>query len=75
MRKYVTLIMVIALPAAGGFLGWFAAPELARVHYTVRLAERVRLEQTTSEAGSTLESAAFRASGEKAAEKKPEKAA
>jgi NosR/NirI family transcriptional regulator, nitrous oxide reductase regulator len=66
MRKTVTLIMVIVLPVAGGFLGRFASPELARVHYTVRLAERVRLEQTTTEAGSTLESDAFRASGEKA---------
>jgi ferredoxin len=66
MRKYVTLIMVIVLPVAGGFVGRFAAPELARVYYTVRLAERVRFEKTTSEAGSTLESDAFRASGAKA---------
>ena len=66
MRKYVTLVMVLVLPVAGGLVGRFAAPELARVHYTVRLADRVRLERTTSEAGSTLESDAFRASGEKA---------
>jgi ferredoxin len=65
MRKYVALLMVFVLPAAGGVLGRFAAPLFARVHYTVRLADRVRLEQTISDAGSTLESDAFRASGRK----------
>jgi len=68
MRKYVAILMVFVLPVAGGFLGRFAAPLFARVHYVVRLADRVRLEQSKPDVGSTLESDAFRASARKAEE-------
>jgi NAD-dependent dihydropyrimidine dehydrogenase PreA subunit len=65
MRKYIVLVLTLVLPIAGAVAGGLAGPLFARTHYVVRLADRVRLEETDESAGTTLESDAFRASGRK----------
>lgn len=61
----LALVFAVGLAAVlvGGWLGWRAAPELARWHATVALAERVALENAGKVKGTTLESRAFRQLG------------
>ncbi len=66
MRKPAALILVIALPAIGALIGWFAAPVFARAHYLVQQADQVRLELANPDAAHTLQSDAFRLHGTKA---------
>ena len=55
-----------ALVAAGFWLGRQLETPLGRVHPTIRLAERVRLEQTGRVQGTTDSSDAFRNTGRSA---------
>jgi len=60
-RRLALLIALLpALAAAGGYLGSLAGGPMARMHYTVRLAERVAAEQAGEVAGTTDASDAFR---------------
>ncbi|HUW57889.1 MAG TPA: hypothetical protein VMZ92_14710 [Planctomycetota bacterium] len=63
MRKYIVLLAVVLLPVAGAFAGRLAGPVLARTHYTVYLADRIRLETADPTLERTLESTAFRTQG------------
>lgn len=65
MRKLIVLLLVVVLSVVGFFAGRFAAPLLARRHYAVRLADRLRLEAENSDLEPTLESNAFRATGKR----------
>lgn len=62
------LVLLLALPLIGAVLGRGAGPFSARAHRTVRLAERISLEDSEALAERTLESEAFRATGKPAAE-------
>jgi ferredoxin len=44
-RLAILLVLVPVLLAAGGVGGWALGPPMARMHYTVRQADRVRLEE------------------------------
>jgi len=61
MRTLVALTVLLA--AVGALAGRWAAPSLARANATVRLAERVALEEARGLAERTLESQAFRDTG------------
>lgn len=58
-RLVLLLVLVPALLAGGGALGWLAGPALSRMHFTVRVAERVRLEETGQAQGTVDMSDAF----------------
>lgn len=60
----VLIVLLPALVAGGVFLGMRLGPALARMHATVRLADRVWLEESGKAAGMTTASAAFRRSGQ-----------
>jgi NosR/NirI family transcriptional regulator, nitrous oxide reductase regulator len=57
------LAMLLPLVAAAGWLGGLLGPTMARLHPTVQLADRVRLENAGTVEGTTDASDAFRASG------------
>jgi len=59
-RLAMLLLLLPLLAAAGGFAGSLAAAPLARMHYAVRLAERVSAEQAGQVEGTTNASDAFR---------------
>jgi NosR/NirI family transcriptional regulator, nitrous oxide reductase regulator len=60
-RLGVTLALAPLIIAAGGVTGFLSSDVLARLHATVRLAERVAAEERGEFAEMTLESEAFRA--------------
>ncbi|MDD5261297.1 MAG: 4Fe-4S binding protein [Methylacidiphilales bacterium] len=65
--KRLLAAMILLLPVlliAGGLLGGVTGKNLARKHRIVNLAERVYLEETGKESGTTDASAAFRVTGE-----------
>ena len=68
MSRRLLTIIVLALPAVGGVVGYFGGPLLARASDTVKLAERIYEEDSTGLAERTLESEAFRATGQPAEE-------
>jgi NAD-dependent dihydropyrimidine dehydrogenase PreA subunit len=53
------LVLLPLLVVMGGLLGWAVSPTLCRVHYKVRLAERVWAEEQGYVQGNTDESEAF----------------
>lgn len=63
MNRAVWWIVLAILPVGGAIRGRWAGPGLARAHRTVRLADRIRLEDGQGIAERTLASAAFRATG------------
>lgn len=63
MRKLVVILLMPVLPVLGGVGGHFSAPLLSKMHYVVRLADQVRLEEADAAVAPTLESDAFRATG------------
>jgi len=58
-RLAVLLVLVPVLLAGGGVGGWALGPPMARMHYTVRQADRVRLEEVGRVEGSEDISDAF----------------
>ena len=64
-KKRLALLMVLLLILAflGGWAGYSLKTTTARMHATVRLAERIRLEETGKAEGTTDASDAFRALG------------
>ena len=64
MSRRLLTIIVLALPAVGGVVGYFGGPLLARASDTVKLAERIYEEDSTGLDERTLESEAFRATGQ-----------
>jgi ferredoxin len=63
-RRGWILLATLALVGAGGLLGWWAGPWLARGNYIVQVAEQVQREEAREvEPGQTLQSQAFRATG------------
>ena len=63
-RRLVAMILTLpVLLAFGGWLGGTAGNHLATSHRTVRLAERIFLEESEKVQGTTVPSAVFRASG------------
>ena len=68
MNRRLLIILVLALPAVCGLAGYFAGPLLAGANDTVRLAERIFTEDSTGLTERTLESEAFRATGQPAEE-------
>ena len=56
----VLLPLLPLLGAGGAAAGWYVSPALARMHHTVRLADRVFLEETGAVEGVTDDSKAFR---------------
>jgi NAD-dependent dihydropyrimidine dehydrogenase PreA subunit len=74
-RLLVSLAAIPILAAAGAWAGHMSAGLLAGVHPTVRLAERVWLEDTGAAEGTTDASDAFRGSGEETADLYAEAAA
>ena len=60
MRKYMVLVMMVLLPAAGALIGGVAGPSMARTNYTVRVARRIKVEEERKLEDRTLESEAFR---------------
>jgi len=60
------LALLPVLGAAGGWLGGAFGGTMARMHPTVRLADRIRLENAGQAKGTTDESEAFRATGKPA---------
>ena len=67
MRR-TSAFLLIMLPFLWAVGGYFAGPLLARPHFTVKLAERIAMEDSRQLADRTLESEAFRATGRPAAE-------
>ncbi len=67
-RLALLLLLVPVLIAAGAWVGSSLWPVTARAHATVRLAERVRLENQGEVEGTTDASDAFRATGQPAVE-------
>jgi len=63
-RLIKLLVLVPVLVVLGGGLGYVARPMLARMHATVRLAERVFLEESAQVEDRTDASEAFRATGQ-----------
>jgi polyferredoxin len=65
-KKRLAVILLIApvLIAVMAWAGYAASDKLARVNTTVTLADRVYLEETGAETGTTDASAAFRSTGE-----------
>jgi len=61
-----TLVLLPLLTAAGGALGGMLGPTMARLHPTVALADRIRLEDAGTVQGTTDASEAFRATGRSA---------
>lgn len=59
------LVLLPLLAAAGGGLGWRLRGTLGRMHSTVRLAERIRMEEAGEVKDLTDASEAFRGSGRK----------
>ncbi|HDS84089.1 MAG TPA: 4Fe-4S binding protein [Phycisphaerales bacterium] len=59
-RARVLLVLLPVIILLGGWIGFKAAPALARSNAVVRLAERIRLEETGLVADRTDESTAFR---------------
>jgi NosR/NirI family nitrous oxide reductase transcriptional regulator len=59
----VTLALLPVLVVAGGFFGGLLGPTMARLHPTVALADRIRLENAGEVDGTTEASEAFRATG------------
>jgi len=59
----VMLALLPALVVAGGFFGGLLGPTMARLHPTVALADRIRLENAGEVDGTTEASEAFRATG------------
>jgi len=57
------LVLLPVLVAVGGVVGWWLGPPMSRMHATVRLAERVWLEEEGKVEGDTDESQAFRRTG------------
>ena len=64
----VLLILIPVLIFVGGWSGFKVKNTLAQMHSTVRLAERVRMEETDQVQGTTDASDAFRATGMENAE-------
>jgi ferredoxin len=58
----VTLALTPVLVASGAYFGTYLAAPLARVHWQVRLAERIRQEEAGQVEGMTVASEAFRES-------------
>ena len=69
-KKRLALLFVLlpVLVFAGGWAGYGIKNMMSRMHPTVRLAERVRLEETGKVEGTTDASDAFRATGTETAE-------
>ena len=67
-RLAICIILLPLLIGAGGWIGVRVSPALSRVNPTVRLAERVWLEDTGRVEGADLASQAFRAGGRPSAE-------
>jgi NosR/NirI family nitrous oxide reductase transcriptional regulator len=63
-RLALFLVLLPVLVAAGGWAGYTLKERLARVHPTVRTAERVYLEETGQVQGTTNASDGFRATGQ-----------
>jgi NAD-dependent dihydropyrimidine dehydrogenase PreA subunit len=63
-KTALAIAAVVALPALGGVGGYFAGPALARADYWVILAARVRAEDEHEIEERTLESEAWRDTGE-----------
>jgi NAD-dependent dihydropyrimidine dehydrogenase PreA subunit len=57
------LALLPVLIGASALLGWLAGPHLARMDYTVRLAERIRMEDAGQVEGQIPMSEAFRGTG------------
>lgn len=62
-RRLVWAAVLVGLPVGGMVLVRAAGPGMARAHRTVRLADRVRLENDRQLTERTLASTAFRATG------------
>jgi len=62
-RLAILILLLPALTAAGAVMGRSVSEQLAKLDYTVALAERVRLEETLLVEGQTDASEAFRATG------------
>ena len=62
-RLALLLLLLPVLIALGGWLGSFLTTPLSRVHATVRLAERIHLEETGAVTETTDASDAFRTTG------------
>lgn len=61
--RFWARVLIVLLPfmiVVGGWIGYEAAPALARANPTVRLADRIRLEEAGLVSGRTDESTAFR---------------
>lgn len=58
------LLLLPVMVGLGAWLGYLASPELSRVHYTVRLAERLWAEQQGQVEGTSPPSDAFYRRGE-----------
>jgi ferredoxin len=71
----VTLALLPVLVLAGGYLGGLLGGAMARLHPTVALADRIRLENAGEVEGTTDASDAFRATGRTAADLYAEAAA
>jgi NosR/NirI family nitrous oxide reductase transcriptional regulator len=59
----VAILLIPVITVAGGMLGKVAAKQMARGHATVRLADRINLEETEVVSEMTDQSEAFRATG------------
>ena len=67
MKKWLWLATFCAA-AIGALLGWRAGAFFARENFTVQLAARIAMEDSTATPERTLESEAFRATGRPASE-------
>ncbi len=68
MNRRLLIIVVLSLPVVCGVAGYFAGPFLAQASDTVKLAERISEEDSAGLTERTLESEAFRATGQPAGE-------
>lgn len=62
-RLALLIVFLPVLVFLGGWVGWSLRPVTSRMHSTVRLAERIYLEENGKAVGTTNASLAFRATG------------
>jgi len=63
-RLVIGAVLLVALPCLGALAGRFAAPALARTDYSVQVARRLGMEESRLLKDRTLQSAAYRATGQ-----------
>jgi len=63
-RLVIGAVLLVALPCLGALAGRFAAPALARTDYSVQVARRLGMEESLHLKEHTLQSAAWRATGQ-----------